>query len=96
MECLAGVSCRAAAINEVEFPRGVAAVNFMALEIASALVRFIQFKASFVATRSGAYTDWRICLKNSGKASVPLFNRAAGRQAEAYFPLRSLTVMGSD
>jgi hypothetical protein len=53
----------------------------MALEIASALVHFIQFKASFVATRSGAYTDWRICLKNSGKASVPLFDRAAGREA---------------
>ena len=35
----------------------------MALEIASALARFIQFKASFVATRSGAYTDWHIYLK---------------------------------
>jgi hypothetical protein len=29
----------------------------MALEIAGALARFIQFKVSFVATRSGVYTD---------------------------------------
>ena len=53
----------------------------MALEIASAFVRFIQFKASFVATRSGA--DWRICLKNSGKASVLLFDWATGREASS-------------
>jgi hypothetical protein len=81
LECLAGLSGRSGASNEVEFPRGVAAVNFMALEIASALVRFTQFKV-----RSGA--DWRICLKNSAKASVLLFDRATGSETPSP---RSLT-----